>query len=503
LKGGATVNETAVKVANAVKGVTYAQKGLYGEDAMAARASIKALDTATNEVGDASMQKFIDFNMKMGRSLIGAGSKGGYDSVNKQAETLAGYGISPDQAASLFGQGSAQIGSNFLRNPGMLSAAGKAQSVGIMSAESYLGNVGTLTQAGGGQKDMEAILANAVARGMDNAKSISAMVGSITSLASSSAANGVGAVSGNAQLFMSRLDMSKGNGLSDELRQAAAAKDVQDLGSLTSSGKLTVQSMVEQSYLRTQLPNVQKETLVNVQTASFPELLSIQKGLKSSNPEEVKAAKASQERLRISVMSVKDIDTALEAKEEGLLVNMTGFGRIDKKRGREILRGTGAPATSEEKDRLGFALQTAASTVTNVRGTADTSGVIKGPGGTSQEAMDTLKAGAKSDFKMFESVNKLGMTVGDLSKAMNTLAGTLKPNEAQAQSVASASQMQLDKDSLSNFKTGAADLKAAAAELRDAIKPMMGMVDKVKDFKMPSTIGKTLPVGGAFGKQGK
>lgn len=495
-KGGATVNETAVKAGSALKQATNFSKGLYASDAFAARDSIKNLDTATNAVGDASMQKFIDFNMKMGRSLIGAGSKGGYDSVNKQAETLAGYGISPDQAASLFGQGSAQIGSNFLKNPGMLSAAGKAQSMGIMSAESYLGNVGTLTQAGGGQKDMEAILANAVSRGMDNAKSISAMVGSITSLASTSAASGVSAVSGNAQLFMSRLDMSKNNGLSDEMRQAGAMKDVSDLSKLTSNQNLTTQTMVEQSYMATHMPNVKFQTRVNAQKATLPELMSIKAGLRGTKEEKAEA-EANQERLNIAAMSKENIDEAIQAKKEGLLT-LAIQGGMNEKRGREIIEGRGAKKTKEEGDILGFGIGAASSTITHVdRGAA--SKTATGATGSDMEAIGVTQAGAKADFKMFQSVRDLGVTVGNLSTAMNTLANTLDPNKAQAQSMGAANAMTLDKESLGNFASGASDLKAAAAELRVVIKPMMGAVDFYNTKGAPSTIGKTLPIGGAFG----
>jgi uncharacterized protein YoxC len=503
LKGAATGNEFAVKAGGAIKGVTYAQKGLYGEDAMAARASIRALDTATNEVGDASMQKFIDFNMGMGRNLIGAGSRGGYDSVNRQTGALAGYGISPDQAASLFGQGSAQIGSNFLRNPGMLSAAGKAQSVGIMSAESYLGNVGTLTQAGGGQKDMEAVLANAVARGMDNAKSISAMVGSITSLSSSMAGEGVSNIAGNSQMFMSRLDALQGRGMTDEMAQAMAAKGTANIGALTSDTGLNIFTMQEQSGYSAGLPNVSLAGRTNVQSVDLATLKSLRAKIAKGGAE-AEQARTEATQLGIGEFGDKELQTAIDIKVKTTASRMSYGGGISKDRSEALLSGriSDRDLTAEETAAVRMNTNTGAISLSDVN-KAPTKSQATGPGGTSQEAIDVTKAGAQADFKMFQSVKDLGMTVGQLSTAMNTLAKTLDPNKAQAQSIKSASEMQLDKESLGDFKTGAKDLKVAASELRDAIKPMLGLVDKIKDFKMPSTIGQTVPVGGAFGKQGK
>jgi hypothetical protein len=501
LKGGATVNETAVKVGGAIKGVTYAQKGLYGEDAMAARASIRALDTATNEVGDASMQKFIDFNMKMGRSLIGAGSKGGYDSVNKQTEALAGYGISPDQAASLFGQGSAQIGSNFLKNPGMLSAAGKAQSMGIMSAESYLGNVGTLTQAGGGQKDMEAILANAVSRGMDNAKSISAMTATISGLSSAMANEGVSNIAGNAQTFMSRLDILQGRGMTDEMAQAMAAKGAANIGALTSDTGLNIFTMQEQSGYSAGLPNVSLAGRTNVQSVDLATLKSLKEKIAKGGAE-AEQARTEATQLGIGEFGDKELQTAIDIKVKTTASRMSYGGGISKERSEALLSGriSDRDLTAEETAAVRLNTNTGAISLSDVNRTAS-SKEATGPGGTSQAAIDTTKAGAQADFKMFQSVKDLGMTVGQLSTAMNTLAKTLDPNKAQAQSVGAANQMQLDKESLGDFKTGAKDLKAAAAELRDAIKPMMGLLDSKLPTNIQSTIGKYIPP--PMGKQGK
>jgi len=52
-----------------------------------------------------------------------------------------------------------------------------------MSAQQYIGNLGQLAQVGGGQKQLEEIMANAVARGVGNAKNISDLVATITGIA--------------------------------------------------------------------------------------------------------------------------------------------------------------------------------------------------------------------------------------------------------------------------------------------------------------------------------
>jgi hypothetical protein len=467
--------EIAGKAGQAYKtGVGLAKGISQYSDAASARDSIRALDTATNAVGDTAMQSFINYNQSMGQALVGAGSAGGFDAVKGQLSALADSGVSPQEAARLFAQGSSQIGTSFLKNPNMMSRAGEMRSMGIMSAEQYLGGVGQLTQAGGGQKDMETILSNAVARGVDNAKSISGMVAGITSLSSSMASEGVSNVAGNSQLFMSRLDALQGRGLSEEMSQAMAMKGAGDISKMTSDTGLNIFTMQEQSGYSNQLSNISLAGRTNVQSVDHATLKSLQTKL-AKGGEEAKQAKTEMMQLGLAEFSESDLGKAVGVKEDTIATRMAQAGGISYERAQGYVSGKIKVDDLSAAEQAAVRMNTGSGILSygNIGGTA-TSETATGAKGTDKADIDLKRAESVGELKLVQSVDQLGMDIGTLTKAMNGIAEKLDPSKAQAESVGAAMGMTLDKESLSNFKDGAADLKKAATELRDAIRPITG-----------------------------
>ena len=98
------------------------------------------------------------------------------------------------------------------------------RQAGIMNEQQYFQNTGALTQVGGNaDKNLEEILKNAVANGMDNAKSISQMVQATVQLAAKGAATGFD-VSGGARSVAARvMDSLSDQGTPMNTRGATAA----------------------------------------------------------------------------------------------------------------------------------------------------------------------------------------------------------------------------------------------------------------------------------------
>ena len=148
------------------KGVTYGQ-----QQQMSANQYQHLMDTV-NAIPDAARQRFFDYRMGAYQSMMGAGSafSGMYAGATSQKalETLAAQGLGPEEGAALFGFGARSIGASFTRASadtrlGMVSRAGQLQALGVMSAQEYMGRIGQMAQTGGGQKDLENVLAAAVA----------------------------------------------------------------------------------------------------------------------------------------------------------------------------------------------------------------------------------------------------------------------------------------------------------------------------------------------------
>lgn len=193
---------TAGDIASATTGATRIGKGItFGQQQQLSAQQYQQLMDTVNQVPDVTRQRFVDYRMSAYQSMMGAGSafSGMYGGATSQKaiETLAGQGLTPEEGAALYGVGARAIGAQFTRagagtQLSTVSRAGQLQSLGVMSAQEYMGRIGQMAQTGGGQKDVEDVLAAAVARGVDDAKSLSGMFESVQALSRDAASKGVG-----------------------------------------------------------------------------------------------------------------------------------------------------------------------------------------------------------------------------------------------------------------------------------------------------------------------
>ena len=199
ISGGLVVGNL---VAGAQKGARMYSGVTGAEAALSAGAQYRQLLDTVNAVPDAARQSFFDYRMQSFRGMMGAGSglSGLYSAATSRQtiEGLSALGVTPTEQAGLFGAGVRGVGPSFMRDPNaaaqMVTRAGEVQAAGVMSAQSYMQRVGQMTTLGGGQKDVEEILASAVERGVNDAKSLEGIMDLAQAISRDSAAKGIGAI---------------------------------------------------------------------------------------------------------------------------------------------------------------------------------------------------------------------------------------------------------------------------------------------------------------------
>ena len=242
------------------KGITRAQTelqfaGQYGN----------LMDTV-NQIPDTAKQAFYNYRMGALHSMRGAG--GGFSNLYATATSdatlkqMAGFGISPEQSAELFGVGARAIGSQFSRNPnqaqGIVGRAGELQAAGYMSAQDYLGRVGQMTQLGGSQKDVEDILTNAVARGVDDAKSLDGLFTMAQALSRDAASRGIGAVGAVQNAMGVGMDIYKNLPIDESLKQNLVQSQLQQNISRMTNVAVDPANMIYMANMQKALPGASK-----------------------------------------------------------------------------------------------------------------------------------------------------------------------------------------------------------------------------------------------------
>ena len=476
---GKAAADAAVHLGNAAKGGISLLKGNTGAAAaFGAMQSELNMANAANAITDQSNQTFNDFAMGMGGALIGAGSTAGgkgYSSVRSNISALAKNGITPNEAVGLFAQGSAQIGTNFLKDPSTtLLAAANAQGKGQMGAGQYMGAVGQFTSVGGGQKDMEQVMANAVARGVDNAKSIAGMVHGITSLAAGSAARGVDSTAGVSQMLMSSMNLLKGNGMSEEMQQASSMNAVRGMDKFTSNTGLDIFSMQKYG----SVSGLGKNTSSNINSLAIP--LSVKKAW-AKDPTSDKTLAGMQEYGVESFFSKdngKGINDLIGKDVESVAFsNTVGAGAMSSEKLKKVLAMTSrkeimAATSVSERDQY-FTASGGTRTLLGDAGVL--SNTPDGKPNTSDGGLtgdDSIANGlTKITADQTAQMLKLGGSLESLSAEMKKWNEKFNPKVAAEQAMGAATNMTLDKESLTNFATGSKDLVAAAKALMEYAKP--------------------------------
>lgn len=188
------------------------------------QAELARLD-ALHHIDDMTTQAFVNHAMGISNATVGLGGLqgAGFTQMTSSAmlDRLAQVGISPAEAVKLTGMGVQTLGGQF--NPNQITRAGALQQGGFMSANQFMGSLGQLSMVGGNAAgNMEEILKNAVASGMDSSKAIGMMVDATAALSNRSAVMGVDVTGGSVRTISKMMDELQREGVSANMRGGIA-----------------------------------------------------------------------------------------------------------------------------------------------------------------------------------------------------------------------------------------------------------------------------------------
>lgn len=234
---GVATSEVGVGIPIAIGGLELMRRGFknvinYSEGAGEAGAQAAqtelARQDALSKVSDEQMQSYINYTRSLGGATVGLGGRRGaiFSQMNSQSnlDLLGSLGVDPTRAAGLTATGTAALGSSFRTN--MLHRGAELRRAGYMTEEQYLGNVGALSNFGSTQsstQNLEAILKNAIANGMDSSKNIAQMVQLTGTMAARSAGAGIDTITGAQRVTANLMDSLKAQGIDPNARMAVAA----------------------------------------------------------------------------------------------------------------------------------------------------------------------------------------------------------------------------------------------------------------------------------------
>lgn len=306
--GGQTLAAGAGGVLDAGKSAIDLGKGITrAQAALQTTGLSRQIDDATYAAFDAANQALYDYRMSAYQSTMGAGTKTG-TMYNKAVapETmrqLAGFGLAPEQGAALFGLGARAIGADFTRSKdmgaGIVARGAELQQARVMGADDYIRRVGQMSNVGGGQKEVEEILANAVRRGVDDAKSLEGLFNLTQMLSRSSASMGVSGALETQRSLTRGLDTLGGAPMNEMLKQALVSNVFEKAQGISARAGQDIQTIKYLNKIKSNDPSVNMLEALNMSRMKPDLVASMQeqyfkgmKGGESVNPATIAALSA-------------------------------------------------------------------------------------------------------------------------------------------------------------------------------------------------------------------
>lgn len=221
LGGGAAVAaaDVARRGTQLARGIPQTRTALEG--AMAAEDFVQTMLAIPSD----SLQAFYNNYMLQSESTMGIGAGAAniqWRMTNtSNLRTMAELGVSPGKSAQLLQQGIRQIGTT-QDIPAMIQMAGRVEQSRLMSSQEFMGMQGQLSNVGAGTFDLENIMKNAVAAGMDNAKNIQQMADATTAMAGDLAKSGVSGTGAAGNLLGVGIQRLRALGVDQNIATAAA-----------------------------------------------------------------------------------------------------------------------------------------------------------------------------------------------------------------------------------------------------------------------------------------
>jgi hypothetical protein len=356
----------------------------------------------------------------------------------------------------------------------MTNRASELQKARVISGEQYFQSLGQLNAVGAGNRsaaNFEQILANAIQRGVDNAKVLSDMTAGITELSSSFAQRGINVTSGVTSMLTGGLSASAVSmpGASEEMRQNAVKSGIDRLSQLMRGGsQITVQDLIVNK-------NLAKLGIKDpFQFAAASELgpQELTSWLTSLNEEESMGQITNKGLGNIFLKNGKidkdKIRETLKYKTAGI----SSFTGIKQDRLMQLFEGKSSPSdyTPGELARLegaGISLSNVSGVLKEgaYTGTKTKSNEPEGDLKTIKETQDAM-AGWQND--LIKAGGVLNSATGQFSDSLKTLSGLIidSTKNLMENQVESRQSLGLSSDDIALFNQAAKDLKDAAVALK-------------------------------------
>jgi cytochrome c556 len=461
-----------------------------------AAAQYRQLLDTVNAVPDTTRQALFDYRMQTFRGMTGAGSRmpGLYDAATSRqtVESLSALGVSPAEQAALFSAGVRGIGPSFMRDPNaaaqMVTRAGEVQAAGVMSAQSYMQRVGQMTTLGGGAKDVEEVLASAVARGVDDAKSLEGIMDLAQAISRDSAARGIGSITEVQRGLSFGMERYKDLPIDESLKRGLVGYQQQDVVNRIRAGgsRLGFEAMGFMSTLTSQIPG----------------MTSFEAGrLAGKDPREMEAVYRQYKNQLQLGKQVPDSVVAALGDYAGLFVDPSGRGRgrsgLDVAKTASIAMPLDAMFASglipsEEKSKIMDAIKTGDISKLSPKTKNLVGGLISGAAGVSGQAYQvpstptplqplTGEAGAAQLAAIAQATGQSGQVLqaqkmlGEttpmslISQVMTNAARTADVEQAGKDAAQAGEKMTID---TSKFDESVVKFSTAVDKLTEAVRPL-------------------------------
>jgi hypothetical protein len=459
----------ANKTIDVTKGLTEGNSRIQGD------ALRYDLARATNEVKSAAVQQFYNSSMGNYQATVGFGQAGSdvFKSLQSNRRAFSNLGLGAEETQGLYSAAIGSMGSEFTKKgtagmQSMVERSGQVQLSGITSAQDYISRIGQLSQTGGGSKQVEDVLANAVARGVDNAKSFGDMINAISDMSSSSAAMGVDTSGAATKALLASMDVSSGNGIAERLNMNVAqqqSKRIDELagGTTTTFGKIMEQANLAEAFGATQENMSARTNFIGV---GLKPLQQIQEDIQAGKTTK---ALTQARRLGISDLLFDDnggvkknaIEKSIKIKQQ----EIADEGAIFLGKGARDRLASGQEALSEAERSARANIGILDEGVAQISGKGFAKGSIKESTGDRAAAANITKAKAGSEAAMTEGGEAL-KSLSSIAATMQSLANTLQPVAAAGRSNEAAASMKLE---TSAFDGSVTKFESAVQKLIDAL----------------------------------
>lgn len=321
-----------------------------------------------------------------------------------------------------------------------LTRAGRAARLGLMdSPEQYVQARGALAGLGGGGEDLEKIMAQAVATGMDSSKNIVEMVGAVQQLNQTQAAAGIDAVAATTTMMGRGVEDLLALGIDKNQAVRATQAGANKIQEFATSRDMDLFNVIEYAEIQKAFPDARLWEKEAMATAD-PKVIQQIRNLHKAGKKDEAIAEAEKIGLGMMLTDQGKSEELYNISRRQVLRSQTGFG-LDRNLEKEYLRETeaGTPANEMRPEVRNFVNATSINSMgpgvlgVSVPGQLQyerdplTSTIpTTPPGRVTAGGEAAIQAGAIGDAKTFaDGMRNFTEAVGDLSaigEVMKTVA---------------------------------------------------------------------------------